>query len=51
VSDLLACDADDQPAALMALLASCITAATLVAQAVGAQYFTHSQSIEISVGA
>jgi uncharacterized circularly permuted ATP-grasp superfamily protein/uncharacterized alpha-E superfamily protein len=51
VSDMLACNANDQPEALLDLLTSCITAATLVAQAVGAQYFTHSQSIEISVGA
>jgi uncharacterized circularly permuted ATP-grasp superfamily protein/uncharacterized alpha-E superfamily protein len=50
LADLLACNTQSQPEALLAILSSCTAAATQVAQAVGAQYFTHSQSFEISVG-
>ena len=51
LADLIGCNAQGEPMALQALLAACTTAATQVAQAIGAQYFTHAQSLEISVGA
>ncbi len=51
LADLLACDAQGQPQALCALLSSCTAAATEVAQALGAQYFTHAHVSENSVGA
>ena len=51
LADLLTCDAQGEPQALCALLSGCTTAATQVAQAIGAQYFTHAHVSENSIGA
>jgi uncharacterized alpha-E superfamily protein len=48
--DISACDANGQPAALLALLAQCTEAVAQVTQAIGEKYFTHSHFSANSVG-
>jgi uncharacterized circularly permuted ATP-grasp superfamily protein/uncharacterized alpha-E superfamily protein len=50
IDDMLPRDAQDQPAALLALLSQCTDAVTQVTQAIGEKYFTHSHFRENSVG-
>jgi uncharacterized circularly permuted ATP-grasp superfamily protein/uncharacterized alpha-E superfamily protein len=51
LGEMLHCDAQGQPAALIAVLTQCTAAVSQVAQAIGAQYFTHSHFRENSVWA
>ncbi len=50
LTDMMHVDAQGQPTALIALLAQCTQAVSQVAQAIGAQYFTHAHFSENSVG-
>ncbi len=51
LENMMHCDSQDQPVALLALLTQCTNAVPQVAQAIGAQYFTHSHFRENSVWA